>query len=95
MILHILQCNIRSGQKTIDSGRHSDLEIPPKGSILNHRGKRILILEELVSLTPSKVANLHSTYIQQIKDLKEAGAISEDRLVKQRDVLLSNMVKLQ
>ena len=82
--------------ETIDSGRHSSLEMPPKGSIFKPQGKKDT--GSGGSLTPSKVANLRSTYIQQIIDLhslKEAGAISEDHFVKQRDVLLSNMDKLQ
>ena len=46
------------------------------------------------SLTPSKVAQLRSTYIQQIKELHgllEVGAITNDHFVKQRDCLLHRM----
>ena len=86
----------RMWAETIDSGRHSSSEIPPRGSIFKSQGEKDA--DSGGSLTPSKVASLRSTYIQQIKDLhslKEAGAISDDHFVKQRDVLLSNMDKLQ
>ena len=64
----------------------------PRGSIFKSQGKKEA--DSGGSLTPSKVASLRSTYIQQIKDLhslKEAGAISDDHFVKQRDVLLSKL----
>ena len=79
--------------ETIDAGRHSSLEMPPRGSIFKSQGKKNA--DSGGSLTPSKVTSLRTTYIQQIKDLhslKEAGAISNEDFVKQRDVLLSNTV---
>lgn len=51
--------------ETIDSGRHGSLKMPPKESISNRREKKDT--DSGGSLTPSKVANLHSTYIQQTK----------------------------
>jgi len=50
-----------------------------------------------IVLTPGKTAQLRSTYIQQIKDLHslvDIGAISNEHFVKQRDVLLQQMDKL-
>ena len=79
--------------ETIDSGKHSSLEVAPRGSIFKSQGKKEA--DSGGSLTPYKVASLLSTYIQQIKDLhslKEAGAISDDHFVKQRDI---HMDKLQ
>ena len=86
----------RMWAETIDSGRHSSLEIAPRGSIFKSQAKKDS--DPGGSLTPSKVASLRTTYIQQIKELhslKQLGAISDDQFVKQRDLLLNNMDKLQ
>ena len=48
-------------------------------------------------LTPQKAAHLKSTYIQQIKELhslQTVGAISNEDLVKQRDILLAQLSKM-
>ena len=67
--------------ETIDTGRHSSLEMPPRGSIFKSHWKKNA--DSGGSLTPSKVASLRTTYIQQIKDLhSEAGAISNKDFVK-------------
>ena len=80
--------------ETIDLGRHSSLEMKPKESISNRREKRILILEEVLHLLKLPTCVQH-TFSKDFHSLKEAGAISENHFVKQRDVLLSNMDKLQ
>lgn len=46
----------------IDARRHSCLEIPPRGSIFKSQQKKKA--DSVGSLTPSKVASLHSTYIR-------------------------------
>ena len=54
--------------------------------------------ESTLSLTPQKAAQLKSTYIQQIKELhtlQELGAITGDHFIKQRDILLEQMTKMQ
>ena len=48
--------------ETIDAGKHSSLEMPPRGSIFKSQGKKNA--DSGGSLTPSKVASLHTTYIQ-------------------------------
>ena len=66
--------------ETIDAGRYDSLENPPKGSFFKFQGwkgnSRAITppassassasVTEQVTLTPGKVANLRSTYIQQI-----------------------------
>ena len=66
--------------ETIDAGRHDSLENPPKGSFFKSQGRKgnsrpstppasfasSASVTEQATLTPGKVANLRSTYIQQI-----------------------------
>ena len=92
--------------ETIDAGRHSSVDSPPRGRFFNSQGRKDTSHSspprsqqanaELV-LTPGKTAQLRSTYIQQIKDLHslvDVGAISNEQFVKQRDVLFQQMDKL-
>lgn len=96
--------------ETIEAGRHDNLDCPPKGSFFKAQGRKndtssTSITPEKASshtaehltLTPSKIANLRSTYIQQIKELHnlmEIGAIDNEHFIEQRDVLLKQMDKL-
>ena len=90
--------------ETIDAGCHDSLENPPKGSFFksqrwkgNSRASTppassasSASVTEQATLTPGKVANLRSTYIQQIiklHSLLEIGAIMK-HYMKQRDTLL-------
>ena len=87
------------------------MENPPKGSFFKSQGRKgnsrastpptssasSASVTEQTTLTPGKDANLHSTYIQQIKKLHfvlEIGAITEGHCMKQRDTLLRQMDKL-
>ena len=97
--------------ETIDAGHHDSLEKPPKGSFFKSQGRKgnsrastppassasNASVTQQATLTPGKVANLRSTYIQQIKELHsllEIGAITEEHHMKQRDTLLQQMDKL-
>ena len=90
--------------ETMESGQHSSVENPPTGRFFKSQSKTKPGSSSSVSanadekcLTPSKVAQLRSTYIQQIKELHgllELGAITNDHFVKQRDCLLQEMDKL-
>ena len=94
----------------MDAGRHSSLDTPPKGTFFRsqrRQGKNTNPSSspspgsqpsnsEIVP-TPGKTAQLRSTYIQQIKDLHslvDIGAITNEHFVKQRDILLQQMDKL-
>ena len=83
--------------ETIDSGRHSSLEIAPRGSIFKSQGRKES--DPRGSLTPSKVTSLRTTYIQQIKELhslKEFGAITDDHLNCETEIYsLTTWTKLQ
>ena len=94
--------------ETIDSGRHSCVDSPPRGKFFKSQGRkdtksspstppRSPQPRSEIILTPGKTAQLRSTYIQQIKDLHslvDIGAISNEDFVKQRDTLLQQMDKL-
>ena len=98
--------------ETMEAGRHDNLDSPPKGSFFKSQGRKCGpststaspgkgsnpgLAPEQLALTPSKTAQLRTTYIQQIKDLHcllEMGAITNDHFVKQRDTLLEQMNKL-
>ena len=88
--------------ETMESGQHSSVENPPTGCFFksqskNKAGASVSANADEKCLTPSKVAQLRSTYIQQIKELHgllELGAITNDHFVKQRDCLLQQMDKL-
>ena len=88
--------------ETMESGQHSSVENPPTGRFFKSQsktktGSSVSANADEKCLTPSKVAQLRSTYIQQIKELHgllELGAITNDHFVKQRDCLLQEMDKL-
>lgn len=92
--------------ETIDAGRHDSIDNPPKGSFFKSQGRKGASTPPASSantasvkatLTPGKIANLRSTYIQQIKELHslwEIGAITKEHYLKQRDILLQQMEKL-
>ena len=94
--------------ETIDAGRHDSFSDPPKGSFFKSQGRKGTCttsqatppksaLSTETVLTPIKISQLRSTYIQQIKELHsllELGAIDNDHFTKQRDVLLQQMDKL-
>ena len=89
--------------ETMENGQHSSYDHPPKGRFFKAQAKGTTSIvsanteAEKNSLTPSKVATLRSTYIQQIKELHgllEVGAITNDHFVKQRDCLLRQMDEL-
>ena len=88
--------------ETMESGQHSSVENPPIGRFFKSQsktktGSNVPANADEKCLTPSKVAQLRSTYIQQIKELHdvlELGAITNDHFVKQRDCLLQEMDKL-
>lgn len=90
--------------ETMENGQHSSYDHPPKGRFFKAEAKGTTGIvsanmeAEKNSLTPSKVATLRSTYIQQIKELLhgllEVGAITNDHFVKQRDCLLRQMDEL-
>ena len=70
----------------MENGQHSSVENPPTGrffqiTIKTRTGSSVSANEKC--LTPSKVAQLRSTYIQQIKELHgllELGAITSSEL---------------
>jgi hypothetical protein len=87
----------------MESGQHSSVENPPTGRFFKSQSKNktgssvSANADHEKCLTPSKVAQLRSTYIQQIKELHgllDIGAITNDHFVKQRDCLLQEMDKL-
>jgi len=94
--------------ETIDAGHHSSVDSPPRGTFFKSQGRKDTKPSQSpprssqqssaeIVLTPGKTAQLRSTYIQQIKDLHslvDIGAISNEHFVKQRDVLLQQMDKL-
>ena len=87
--------------ETMESGQHSSYDLPPKGRFFKAQSKGkagvASTSADEKSLTPSKVAQLRSTYIQQIKELHgllEVGAITNDHFIKQRDSLLQQMDEL-
>ncbi len=94
--------------ETIDTGRHRSVDSPPRGTFFKSQGRKDTkpshsppptsqqTSAESI-LTPGKSAQLRSTYIQQIKDLHslvDIGAISNEHFIKQRDILLQQMDKL-
>ena len=91
--------------ETIDAQNHSSTDNPPTGSFFKSQGRKqsnpstsgTCTPGTSSPLTPQKVAQLRSTYIQQIKelhDLQTCGAITNDHFVKQRDLLLEQMTKI-
>ena len=99
--------------ETVEAGRHDSLDNPPNGSFFKAQGRKSSgkssptstpekasspgCNSEQSTLTPSKVAGLRSTYIQQIKelhDLMEIGAIDNVHFIRQRNVLLQQMDEL-
>ena len=90
--------------ETIEARSHSSLDSPPTGSFFKRQGRKLNPSTSTSTtpgtssaLTPQKVAQLRSTYIQQIKelhDLQTCGAITNDHFVKQRDLLLEQMTKI-
>ena len=99
--------------ETVEAGRHDSLDNPPNGSFFKAQGRKSSgkssptstpekasspgCNSEQSTLTPSKVAGLRSTYIQQIKelhDLMEIGAIDNVLFIRQRNVLLQQMDEL-
>ena len=94
--------------ETISSGRHSDLEHPPRGSFWRgNKGKESspdlnvspsASASTPICITPVKAAELKSTYIRQIRELHsllKIGAISSEGFEKQKDVILKQMDSLQ
>jgi len=91
--------------ETIDAD--AGIDNPPKGSFFKSQGWKGASTPPASSantasvkatLTPGKIANLHSTYIQQFKELHslwEIGAITKEHYLKQRDILLQQMEKLK
>ncbi len=94
--------------ETMDTGRHRSMDSPPRGTFFKCQGRKgtkpshsppptAQQSSAEITLTPGKTAQLRSTYIQQIKDLHslvDIGAISNEHFVKQRDILLQQMDKL-
>ena len=88
--------------ETIESQNHSSMDNPPTGSFFKNQGKKNNPSTTGTpgpsgALTPQKIAQLRSTYIQQIKelhDLQTCGAITSDHFTKQRDLLLDQMSKI-
>ena len=92
--------------ETLEAGRHDSFDNPPKGSFFKSQGRKTTSsksntpdkatasVSESAGLTPSKVADLRSTYIRQIKELHglmEIGAIDNEHFIEQRDLLLKQM----
>ena len=83
MVQHTMLFSIGFWAGTIDAGHHDSLENPPKGSFFKSQGRKgnskastppassvsSASVTERATLIPGKVANLHSTYIQQINEL--------------------------
>jgi hypothetical protein len=91
--------------ETLEAQNHSSTDNPPTGSFFKSQGRKSNTTSisgtpgpsTSTALTPQKVAQLRSTYIQQIKelhDLETCGAITNDHFVKQRDLLLEQMTKI-
>ena len=90
--------------ETIEAQNHSSMDSPPTGSFFKIQGRNSNVSTSTPgtpgtnnALTPQKIAQLRSTYIQQIKelhDLETCGAITNDHFVKQRDLLLEQMTKI-
>ena len=97
--------------EAIDSGNHDSFDSPLEGSFFKSQGRKSKSTapssgsqsssndcsDVTLSLTPQKVAQLKTTYIQQIKeldDLQEMGAITADHFIKQRDILLEQMANM-
>ena len=71
----------------MENGQHSNYNLPPKGCFIKAQSKGkagVASGADEKSLTPSKVAQLRSTYIQQIKELHElieVGAITNEHFI--------------
>ena len=103
--------SIGFGQRQLMPAAMTALENPSKGSFFKSQGRKgnsrastspassasSASVTEQAILTPGKVANLRSTYIQQNKELHsllQIGAITEEHYMKQRDTLLRQMDQL-
>ena len=87
--------------ESLDARNHSSFDSPPTGSFFKANGRKSTSSssnstenQATTCLTPQKVAQLRSTYIQQIKELhdsQECGAITKDHFTVQRDKLIEQM----